>query len=207
MKKQSYQVNLNNIEALKSWANPEPPEISGLQWQGRMLALINILTELGSTLDLIKHWDINLGTELSKTGINLMDCAGKLIVPNPISYPANGIEYFNHVTDLRCKVSNFADRLKELLTQKEHENGGEKEKKIETENLNESITSINIQGSFNNNETVQLGNNNICHNHKDSKKGIYYFITLLAALFACISYLLGWLEQIKLFILELFLNR
>ena len=72
------------IAELHNWAEPEPPVMSGSQWSGRMLELIEILRGLGLLMDELRHWDEGIGKELRDKGKTLMKLAAKLSTPDDL---------------------------------------------------------------------------------------------------------------------------
>lgn len=108
------------IDAIKEWADSEPPEEDSHRWQ-HMAKLIDLLNELGPALDSVIHWDVNIGNKRKDKGSELMITATKLAEPDPILYPVDSIEYSTLVTNLRDDAYNFAERLKNLLEEAKSE--------------------------------------------------------------------------------------
>lgn len=97
-------------QKLKIWAktelDPNAPQWSNEEWRDRMPIVIDLLAELGPVVDLLLCWKPTLVEPLREKGTKLMSSAREVLQTT-----ATGFEYSVLVTDFRCEISNFVDRL------------------------------------------------------------------------------------------------
>ena len=97
-------------QQLKIWAktelDPNDPQWSNEEWRDRMPIVIDLLTKFGSVVNLLLCWKPTLAEQIGKKGTKLMSSAGELLQTDATTF-----EYSVLVTDFRCEISNFADRL------------------------------------------------------------------------------------------------